>query len=206
MLAFGVFAEDVDFDVEFGAGGEGVEAGGRVGVGDDGYFDFVAGDGGDGEADALDGDGALGDDVTGERVGKLNAEAPVGVGGVGRDGGESEKGCGAVDMTLDDVASEWRAGGCGELEVQGGVGAEVGERGAGDGLGGEVGGEARGEGVGFDAECGEADAVDGDAVAGVETRGESGRGDGDAGCAFGGGDGEEGAGGFDEASEHKYRV
>ncbi len=48
------------------------------------------------------------------------------------------------------------------------VGAEVRERGAGDGLGGEVGGEARGEGVGLDAEGGEADSVDGDAVAGVE--------------------------------------
>ena len=53
-------------------------------------------------------------------------------------------------------------------------GREVRERGAGDGLGGEVGGEARGEGVGFDAEGGEADAVDCDAVAGVEAWGERG--------------------------------
>ncbi len=36
LLTFGVFAEDVDFDVEGGAGGEGAEAGGGVGVGDDG--------------------------------------------------------------------------------------------------------------------------------------------------------------------------
>lgn len=57
--------------------------------------------------------------------------------------------------------------------------------------------EKRGEGVGFDAEGGEADAVDRDAVAGVETRGERGCGDGDAGCAFGWGDGEKSAGGFD---------
>ena len=103
------------------------------------------------------------------------------------------------------MASEGRAGGGGEFEVDDGVGAEAGERGAGDGLGGEVGGEARGKGVGFDAEGGEADAVDGDAVAGVEAGGEGGRGDGDAGCAFGGGDGEEGAGGFDEAGEHRYQ-
>jgi hypothetical protein len=38
LLAFGVFAEDVDFDVEEAAWGESVEAGGGVGVGDDGNF------------------------------------------------------------------------------------------------------------------------------------------------------------------------
>jgi hypothetical protein len=52
--AFGVFAEDVDLDVERTAGGKGVETGGRVGVGDDGYLDFATDDGGDGEADAFD--------------------------------------------------------------------------------------------------------------------------------------------------------
>ena len=72
------------------AGCEGAEAGGGVGVGDDGYLDFVAEDGGDGEADAFDGDGALGDDVAGEGIGELKAEAPVGVGCVGCDGGEGE--------------------------------------------------------------------------------------------------------------------
>ena len=106
VLAFGVFAEDVDFDVEEAAGSEGVEAGGCVGMGDDGNFYFVACDGGDGEADAFDSDGALRDDVTGEGVGELDAKAPVGVGCIGSDGGEGEEGRGAVDMTLDDVASE----------------------------------------------------------------------------------------------------
>jgi len=91
LPAFGVFAEDIDFDVKGGAGGEGVEAGGSVGVGDDGDFDFVAEDGGNGEADAFDGDGALGDDVTGEGVGDSQAEAPVGgLGCGGCDGGEGE--------------------------------------------------------------------------------------------------------------------
>src|ERR1700678_1671034 len=74
--------------------------------------------------------------------------------------------------------------------------------GGGDGLCCEIGGEARGKGVGLDAEGGEADAVDRDAVAGVQTRGECGRGDGDPGCACGGSDGEKGAGGFNEAGEH----
>ena len=106
LLTFGVFAEDVDFDVEGGAGGERAEAGGGVGVGDDGYFYFVADDGGDGEADAFDGDGALGDDVTGEGFGELDAKAPVGIGGSGRDGSECEEGGGAVDVALDDVAAE----------------------------------------------------------------------------------------------------
>ena len=79
LLPLGVFAEDVDFDVEGAAGGEGAEAGGGVGVGDDGYLYLVADDGGYGEADAFDGDGALGNDVTGEGFGELDAEAPVGV-------------------------------------------------------------------------------------------------------------------------------
>ena len=76
MLAFGVFSEDVYFDVEGGAGGEGVEVRGGVGVRDDGDLDEVAGDGGDGEADAFDGDGALGDDVSGEGVGGMLSEGP----------------------------------------------------------------------------------------------------------------------------------
>lgn len=137
--AFCVFAQDIDFDVERAAGGQGVEAGGRVGVGDDGYFYLVADDGGDCEADAFDGDGALGYDVAGEGFGKLDAEAPVGLWCVGSDGSDGDKGCGAVDVALDDVASEGRAGGCGEFEVQDGVGAEMDEGGAGDCLGGEVG-------------------------------------------------------------------
>ena len=77
QLAFGVFAEDIYFDVNGGARGEGVEAGGGVGVGDDCNLDFVAEDGGDGETDAFDGDGSLWDDVTGEGVGDSKAEAPV---------------------------------------------------------------------------------------------------------------------------------
>jgi len=202
LLALGVFAEDVDLDVQGGAGSEGVEAGGSVGVGDDGYFDLVAEDGGDGEADAFDGDGALGDDVAGESFGELDAEAPVCVWGVWGDGGEGEESGGAVDVALDDVASEGRASRCGELKVEYGVGAQVRERGAGDGLGGEVSGEARGKGVGFDAEGGETDAVDRDAVAGVEARGERGGGDGDTGRALGGSDGEECACGFNQSSEH----
>jgi hypothetical protein len=66
FVGVGVFAEGVHFDVERAAGGQGVEAGGRIGVGDDGYLYLVAKDGGDGEADAFDGDGALGNDVAGE--------------------------------------------------------------------------------------------------------------------------------------------
>ena len=206
LAAFGVFAEDVDFDVEQAAGGERAKAGGLVGVGDDGDFYFVGDNGSDGEADAFDGDRALGDDVAGEGVGETDAETPVGLGRVGCDGVECDEGGGAVDMALNDVAAEGRADGCGELQVEDGVGTQVGERGAGESFGCKVGGEARREGVGFDAECGEADAVDCDAVAGVEARGECGRGDGDACCAFSGSDGKEGASGFDESREHKYRV
>ena len=119
---------------------------------------------------------------------------------------------GAVDVALDDVAAERGAGGSGQLEVDRGALAEVGEGGAGQRLGGEIGGEARREGVGLDVERGEADAVDGDAVARVELGGERGRGDGDAGVAFAAGEGEQGAGGLDQSGEHRvsnrsrYRV
>ena len=205
-MPLGVFAEDVDFDIEQAAGSEGAEAGGLVGVGDDGDFDLVTADGGDGETDAFNGDGALRHDVMGKVVGKLDAKAPVGMGCLGRDGVERKKDDGAVDVALDDVAAEWRTGGGGELEVDDGVRVQVHEGGTGDGFGGEVGGEAWWEGVGFNAKGSEADAVYGDAVAGVEAEGERGCGDSDARCAFGGGDGEEGAGGFDETSEHDYRV
>ena len=75
-------------------------------MGDDGDFDHLVEDGGDGETDAFDGDGALGDDVAGEGFGKLDAQAPVGVWGVRSDWVEGEQGGGAVDVALDDVASE----------------------------------------------------------------------------------------------------
>ena len=136
MLALGVFAEDVYLDVDEAAWFQRVEAGGGVGVGDDGDLYFVADDGGDGEADALDGDGALWNDVTGEGLGQKDSETPVGVRCIWGDGVEGEEGCGSVDMALDDVASERRAGRRGEFEVNDGVGTQVRERGAGDGLGG----------------------------------------------------------------------
>src|SRR5271163_5365390 len=103
-MAFGVFAEDVDLDVEGGAGGEGVEAGGGVGVGDDCDLHHVANDRRYGETNALYSDGALGDDVAGEGIGKLDAEAPVCIGLVRRDGGKREQSGGAVNMPLYDVA------------------------------------------------------------------------------------------------------
>ena len=106
MAALGVFAEDVDFDVERAARREGAEAGGGVGVGDDGDLYFVVENGCDGEADSFDGYRALRDDVTGESFGELDAEAPVGVWCVGGDGSEGEQGRCAVDVSLDDVASE----------------------------------------------------------------------------------------------------
>ena len=180
-----------------------MQVGCGVGVGDDGYLHGVAVDSGYGEGDALDGDGALGDDVLAEVVGELEGESPVGSGGgFGRDGVQREQGGGAVDVALDDVAAERRACGSGELQVDDGAGAEMGKRGAGDGLGGEVGGE----GSGGDVEGGEADSVDGDAIAEGEACGERWRVDGDAGRSGGGRGGEDGSGGFDEASEHSYRV
>ena len=79
---------------------------------------------------------------------ELDAKAVVGLGGCGCDGCQGEEGCGAVDVALDDVASEGGAGGGGEFEVEDGVGTKVGEGGSGDGLGGEVGGEAWGKALG----------------------------------------------------------
>ena len=205
--AFGVFAEDIDLDVERRAGDERAEAGGRVGVGNDGHFDPVARDGSHGEADAFDGDGAFFDDVAGEGVGKGETQAPVGrLGRGGVDGVEGDEGACAIDVSLHDVSAERRAGGGGQLEVDDGSGLEAGERGAGDGLGGEIGGEARREGVGLDGKRGETDAADGDAVAGGEPGGQCGRGDGDARRARSGRDGQDGPGGFDDAGEHEYRV
>ena len=83
-----------------------MEAGDSVGVGDDGHLYLVAGDGGDGEADAFDRDGALGDDVAGEGFRELDAQAPVCLRSVWGDGGQGQECCGAVDVALDDVASE----------------------------------------------------------------------------------------------------
>ena len=103
------------------------------------------------------------------------------------------------------MAAERGAGGGGELEVDGGAVGEVGEGGAGEGLGGEVGGEARGEGVGLDVERGEADAVDGDAVACAQFGGERGCGDGDAGVAVGAGEGEQRPRGLNQSGEHDYK-
>ena len=73
------------------------------------------------------------------------------------DGLESDEGRGGVDVTLDDVAAEGRAGGGGKLEVDDGVWLEARERRSGDRLGGEVGREAWRKGLGLDVERGEAD-------------------------------------------------
>ena len=135
-----IFAEDVDFDVKQGAGHEGAEAGGGIGVGNDGNFDLVAGDRGDSEADALDGNGALFYDVPGEIVRDGEVEAVVGFSHAGVDWVERDERSGAVYVALDNVAAEGRAGGCGEFEVDGGTGFEMRKSGAGDGLCGEVSG------------------------------------------------------------------
>src|ERR1700679_38812 len=110
---------------------------------------------------------------------------------------------GGVDVALDYVAAERRAGGGGELEVDGGTGGERAEGGAREGFGGEIGGELGGF---IDGNRSEADAVDGDAVAGVPAAGEGGCVEKDARGAVGRYAGDEGAGGFDESSEHRYRV
>jgi hypothetical protein len=113
LAALGVLGEDVDLDVEHGAGEQAVEAGRLVGVGDDGDLDDALAQRGDGETDALDGDRSLGDDVADEDLGEFKAQAPVGVGGAGGDGVERDEAGGAVDVALDDVAAEGRAGGRG---------------------------------------------------------------------------------------------
>lgn len=106
-------------------------------------------------------------------------------------------------MALNDMASEGRAGGGGELEVDDRAGLKVGKSSTGDGFGGEVGGETRWECVGLNTEGGEADAADCDAVAGDQARCEGGRGDGDARGPCGWREAEDGSRGFDEAGEHK---
>ena len=134
-----------------------METGGAVGVGNDGNGDLVADDGGYGQADAFDSDRALFYDVAGERVGDGETELPVGgIGGVGGDGLEGEEGACAIDMALDDVSAEGRAGGCGEFEVDDRLRVQQRECGPGDGLGGEIGGEARRESIGLDVESCEA--------------------------------------------------
>ena len=204
---FGVLAEDIDFDVEGVSGRQGSEVGCGVRVRNDGNLDLVVVDGGDGQGDAFDGDRAFFDDVAHERVGDGEAKAVVGGVAVEGDGIECDEGRGGVDVTLDDVSAERRAGGGGELEIDDGVGPEARERGACDGLCGEIGGEARRKGVGFYVERGEADSADGDRVTRIEAADERGRcGDGDAGDAGVWGDVKNGSRGFDQAGEHGYRV
>ncbi len=77
------------------------------------------------------------------------------------------------------------------------------EGGAGEGFAGEIGGEVRGL---SERDRGEADAVDGDAVSGAPAACECGGGEDQARGSFGGCEGDDGAGGFDESGEHRYRV
>jgi len=89
-------------------------------------------------------------------------EGPVGGLGVegwvsgGDDGVEGEELAAAIDVALNDVAAEWAAGSCGELEIEEGALGERAEGGLVEGFLGEVGVE---EG-GVDVERGEADAGD----------------------------------------------
>ena len=95
-----VFAEDVELDVDDGAGVEIVEVGDLVGVGDDGDGEHAGLAVDDSEADAVDADAALGDSDAGGVGGVvLEIETPAAV--VVDDTGAG--GC-LVDMALDDVA------------------------------------------------------------------------------------------------------
>ena len=126
-----------------------MQVGGVVGVGDDGDFDARQAGGRsiklrDGEGDAVDGDGALLDDVGRDVDGEVDGEAPIGGIAAGVEGDEGDERAGGVDVTLDDMAAEGRAGGRGEFQVDQAARCEEAEGRAGYGFGGEVGGKAAG--------------------------------------------------------------
>jgi hypothetical protein len=109
-IAFDVFTEDIDFQVDGVAGDAVGDVGVPVGVGDDGDF----GDGrmrrglpsGYSEAYAVDGEGTLPDDVRGEVSGDMNAEEP-GIAVLLEMGDVTE----GVNVAEDEVAAEFFARG-----------------------------------------------------------------------------------------------
>src|SRR6202044_1844353 len=127
----------------------------------------------DGEADAVDGDRAFVYDIAPEIFWNMHAVVPAFA--LGLQAGHAP---GCVDVTEDEMATEFFAGSQRLFEIDaralveaGGAGAEGGLE---DGLAREIGGEA----IVFERDDGEAASVDGDAVGDGERIGERGGVDG----------------------------
>ena len=110
-------------------------------------------------------------------------------------------------MTLDDMPAERSPCWSGKLKVHNRIGFETGESRARDSFGSKVGGKARRKSIWLDVQRCEADATNGNRVAGGEATNECcWRADGDPRDSSVGHDAEDGSRGFDQAGEHSYRV
>jgi len=190
---FGVFGEEVGFEVDELAGFGGLEVGDLDGMGDDPEDGGGWGEVGDGEGDAVDGEGSFVDAVFVDVGGEGDFEAVVLAAW-----GEVEDPAGGVDVALDEVAAEASVGGEGAFEVGEAAGGEFAEGGDFEGLGEEVeGGVAAIEGGDR-----EAASVDGDGFAHGELSGE-GNGEGESGLFATAFEGMDLSDGFYQTSEHE---
>src|SRR3954449_3507094 len=165
-----VLREQVDLEVDDGAGGGGAQARALQGLGDEGDGEAHVVDRDDGQRDAVDGDRPLLHDVAQDlrlRLDRDHAREAV-LAGPRHDAD-------AVDVALDDVAAQARVGAQRELEVHAAARGNLGQRGPPQRLVHDLGAEA----VAAHADRRQADAVDGDGVAVAQLGGER-RGDGQA--------------------------
>jgi len=202
----GQLYQDIGFDVDGCAWGQGVQVGAPVSQRKNCDGDRLAVKVGDGEADAFDGDGAFVDHPGADVLGDMDFEGPVGAVLVESRTGwidyriEGAQDPAAIYVALDDVAAEGTAGGGGQFEVDFCAGGQRAEGGFVEGFLRKVGVEVRV----IDIERGEADAGDAERIAFAEAVGEAGGFNGDAADAAGFFEADEGAGLLDDAGEHGY--
>lgn len=94
-----VFSDDVEFDIYLASGNDGLDIGMFIGIGNDGYVEFLLFDVKDGQADAVDGNRAFFDDQLAEFPGEFEPVFPAAAQGVLF----QANGC-RVDMSLNDMA------------------------------------------------------------------------------------------------------
>ncbi len=194
---FDVFAEEIGFEVDLGAGGPLAQGGDLVGVRDDPDPESARDEVGDGEADAVQGDRSFEDDIAHDVGRGGDIQEPILAGPF-----PAEDCAQSVDVAGHEVAAQLGRGAEGALEVDEGSDPAELEVGADPGFLEEIEAEEAVAPARGDADDGEAAAVDGEAMADAGGAAADSAANGQLDGPVGGLDALDGAGFFDNTCEH----
>ncbi len=192
-----VFAEEIGFEVDLGAGGPLAQGGDLVGVGDDPDPESAGDQVGDREADAVQGDGAFEDDIAHNFGRGGDIQEPILAGPL-----PAEDRAQAVDVAGHEMAAELGGGAQGALEIDEGADPGELEVGADPGFLEQIEAQEAVASARGGADDREAAAVDGEAMADAGGAAADSAANGQLDGPVGGLDALDGAGFFDNACEH----